>query len=583
MKKVKKALLPLIAAGIMVGTFTTAAAEANGSNAASKSQSQAAEKDVEVPVVADPELVKRAEAGDTDAQRDLSLFYLVASFKATGENAAELERTAKLWQKRLNETMAAREGDFESVRKRAEAGDAAAQRALGFRYRHGVGVEKNEKLAFEWTKKAAEAGDAKAQFNMGCNYSGGESGVKADPATATDWFRKALPGLQKMAESRKPMDAKPNFFAGQILLSGEYLGNHAVKDEELGMGYVRLAAKLGDDEAVAMLGEMEFRQQQKAALKLVESVEAAAKAGSPDAKQRKARMDAWKEKGNAIHANLKQEDEKMIKRMLFFWETMPAAEAGYEPWYFETGKEFAIGEIVQQDWKEAAKWFRLAAEKGDAEAAFFLGGCYLDGSGVPKDDWRACRLMLQSSKCGSEIARQALNALIQTFQDDAEKGVPTAQFFLGVAYESGYSVKSDASKAVMWYRKAAKQGHPGAQAFLGWALQNGQGVEKNQAEAVSWYRKAAEQGNPEGQLNLGRNLFYGEGCEENEQEAVSWYRKAAEQGEASAMFNLGACYMAGTGVKEDIAEATKWFKRAASLGHERSAKLLEDLQKDSAR
>ena len=97
---------------------------------------------------------------------------------------------------------------------------------------------------------------------------------------------------------------------------------------------------------------------------------------------------------------------------------------------------------------------------------------------------------------------------------------------------------------------------------------------------VTWFRKAAEKGNPEAQQNLGRCLFSGEGCKKNEQEAVSWYRKAAEQGEASAMFNLGACYMEGTGVKKDVAEATKWFKKAASLGHERSAKILEKLQKD---
>ena len=49
------------------------------------------------------------------------------------------------------------------------------------------------------------------------------------------------------------------------------------------------------------------------------------------------------------------------------------------------------------------------------------------------------------------------------------------------------------------------------------------------------------------------------------------------------MFNLGACYLEGTGVKKDVAEAAKWFKRAVSLGHERAAKVLEDLQKDAVR
>ena len=495
-------LLPLIAAGFAVSTFTIAAAEPNEVTAASKSQSLVAAKGAETASeVADPEIVKRAEAGDTEAQRELVLRYLVASFHATGEKAAELERTSKLWQKRLDETMAAREGDLESVRKRAEEGDAAAQRALGFRYSHGVGVEKNEKLAFEWTKKAAEAGDAKAQFNLAGNYAGGESGVKADPAAATEWYRKALPGLQKMAESGKPVDAKPSFFTGLLLFLGEHLGSHAVKDEALGMGYIRLAAKLGDDEAKSMLGEIEFLQQQKAALKLVESVEAAAKAGNPDAKQRKARMDAWKEKGNAIHANLKQEDEEMIKRMLFFWETMPAVEAGYEPWYFEAGKEFSTGEIVPQDLKEASKWFRLAADHGDATAAFYLGLGYLRGMGVSRDDWRALHWIYKSNEGGFGHACQFLDSIIQTYKSDAEKGDSTAQFFLGVAYEQGNAVQRDFTKAVEWYRKAAKQGHPGAQTFLAYALLTGTGIAKDPEQAVAWFRKAAVQGNPEAQQN----------------------------------------------------------------------------------
>ena len=51
---------------------------------------------------------------------------------------------------------------------------------------------------------------------------------------------------------------------------------------------------------------------------------------------------------------------------------------------------------------------------------------------------------------------------------------------------------------------------------------------------------------------------------------------------ASSSFNLGACYLEGTGVRKDVDEAMKWFMKAALLGHERSAKILESLQRDSA-
>jgi len=44
-----------------------------------------------------------------------------------------------------------------------------------------------------------------------------------------------------------------------------------------------------------------------------------------------------------------------------------------------------MGEKVHQDYKEAAKWYRKAAEQGNAEAQEAFGGMYYYGWGVPKD------------------------------------------------------------------------------------------------------------------------------------------------------------------------------------------------------
>ena len=41
---------------------------------------------------------------------------------------------------------------------------------------------------------------------------------------------------------------------------------------------------------------------------------------------------------------------------------------------------------VPQDYAEAMKWYRLAAEQGDASAQYNLGLMYADGRGVPQDD-----------------------------------------------------------------------------------------------------------------------------------------------------------------------------------------------------
>ena len=42
----------------------------------------------------------------------------------------------------------------------------------------------------------------------------------------------------------------------------------------------------------------------------------------------------------------------------------------------------AVDAHNRKDYKEAVKWFRLAAEQGDAFAQFKLGGMYLMGKGV---------------------------------------------------------------------------------------------------------------------------------------------------------------------------------------------------------
>jgi uncharacterized protein len=42
------------------------------------------------------------------------------------------------------------------------------------------------------------------------------------------------------------------------------------------------------------------------------------------------------------------------------------------------GVMYANGQGVPHDYEEAAKWFRIAAEKGDAHAATNLGSMYVD-------------------------------------------------------------------------------------------------------------------------------------------------------------------------------------------------------------
>jgi serine/threonine protein kinase len=79
---------------------------------------------------------------------------------------------------------------FEILLKRAEAGDAEAQNELGDRYYYGNKVEMNRKLAFKWYMMAAKQGNPKAQFNVGWCYAKGK-GTDVDNEKAFEWFNKS--------------------------------------------------------------------------------------------------------------------------------------------------------------------------------------------------------------------------------------------------------------------------------------------------------------------------------------------------------------------------------------------------------
>jgi len=74
--------------------------------------------------------------------------------------------------------------------KKAEAGDAEAQSELGMCYFRGKGVTKDYEEAVKWWTKAAERGYARAQSALGARYYWGE-GVTQDRKAAVKWYTKA--------------------------------------------------------------------------------------------------------------------------------------------------------------------------------------------------------------------------------------------------------------------------------------------------------------------------------------------------------------------------------------------------------
>src|SRR5581483_9275285 len=142
------------------------------------------------------------------------------------------------------------------------------------------------------------------------------------------------------------------------------------------------------------------------------------------------------------------------------------AESGNATAQVQLGDAYDKGAGVKRDVAEAIKWYRKAAEQGNAEGQYSLGG-------------------------------QDYSEAIKWYRKAAEQGHTTAQYNLGVLYYRALGVQQDLAEAAKWFRKAAEQGNADAQFWLGAFYYAGAGVLRDETEALAWFMLSATSGNNE--------------------------------------------------------------------------------------
>jgi TPR repeat protein len=86
----------------------------------------------------------------------------------------------------------------------------------------------------------------------------------------------------------------------------------------------------------------------------------------------------------------------------------------------------------------------------------------------------------------------------------AEQGSARAQHNLALMYENGEGVPRDLAEAARWYRMAADQGNAGSQNNLATLYENGEGVPQDDTIALDLYRQAAKGGDENAASNVKR-------------------------------------------------------------------------------
>lgn len=390
----------------------------------------------------------------------------------------------------------------------AEKGNDEAQYYIGLCYHDGKGVQKDLNKALQWLKKSAEKNNENALYQLGEWYLNGD-GVRKDTDEALKWYRKSADKGGAKAMSKLGMF----YYEGKLL----------EKDIKEAVRLWKKASDKGNDYAMSRLAYCLFNgigieKNISEAIRLCrKTLENSARNYSVE-KQ----LNKYVELQKALEA-ANNGDVNAIMKLAYAYEDG------------ETGpiNDFNLGKGVEKDLKESAKWYHLAADKGDAEAMKRLGKFYVLGYGVEIDTNAAIKWY-----------RKALDNGVTYDRNEIEKKIDAL-----TKYTKAVEASNKGDAAAM-----CEIGDNFLNKEFGWikSLSSGPDCEK---EALEWYRKAADKGSGEAMFKIGK-------CRYNvsDKEAFEWFQKSAEKGYPDAIRKIADSYLNGKGVEADLKEAAKWYR-----------------------
>ncbi len=194
----------------------------------------------------------------------------------------------------------------------------------------------------------------------------------------------------------------------------------------------------------------------------------------------------------------------------FIW-CMKAAEQGFEDAIYQTGMDYFHGNGVTQNYEMAVYWWNKASSNNIC-AKYNLGVCYERGLGVKTDYKKA----------------------FEYYKLTADKGDADAQENLAIFYESGLGTNQNYKLAFKYFSLAAAQGKQNSIYNLGVFYYNGYGVKKDNNLAFKYYETAAKMEVPSALYNLANMYYTGEGTSADIINAMIYYEKAAQKGHKKA-------------------------------------------------
>jgi hypothetical protein len=220
------------------------------------------------------------------------------------------------------------------------------------------------------------------------------------------------------------------------------------------------------------------------------------------------------------------------------------------------------GRLGHPDPENAFNWFKKAAEKGHHNLGWAnVSICYERGLGVVADHAKAAEIWKQNRDrdivCYLGTIGQCPAAPL-TYEQEFElnqnwarkKKDAQAQYLMGIRCLNGWGTKEDTKEAADWFRKAAEANHGQALCELGVLYETRPyetGIRSGADQfrlAFECYEKSAATGNVHALANLGNMYEDGKGCPADTDKAIDCFQKclAIDPEYARAHNNLGIIY-----------------------------------------
>lgn len=268
----------------------------------------------------------------------------------------------------------------------------------------------------------AGSGDAAAQASLGKAYEDG-NGVPQDDQKAFQWYRKAA----------EHGDAEAQNHVG-VLYS---MGRGVDRNKQEAVVWYRKAARLKSGKAMFNLGAAYYNGD----------------GVTPDDVESYAWFLLCKEAGNP------NADEALNRAASENPRQLPSA-------FTKIAEMYTSGDELPKDRAEALRWYRKAADAGDAKASVTVAN-----------------LLLTAGRS----ATQAEGAEARQRCEDADKlNFSPGAYCMVLIYRQGLGTANDQVEAKKWLVRAADLGHPQAALELGEAYWKGDGVQKDLVVAYMW-------------------------------------------------------------------------------------------------